>query len=779
MLSYPDRQRFEQLRSRWEAVQPTTNATPTMVGRKEKSSTQQPLIIDNGPSRFRRKLSSGFSLISNPLSQRKTTPVRQPTDGFSLRRNGYNINFEECMPQEPQSLPSPPHQSPSTINDSLRQNDTAFGSNAGQVPSLDGDRTSKQLPRSRTMSFIPRPSRTGSMSSVAESQSPPKPRHPTSLPQQETHSTPSKIPTPSPPSSRQRSSPRLYNQCLTTQQAKLVAAENAFASVSVRSPPEVSVRSYTTPNLTKSGQSPRPTRFMASRNSMPQKSSGFAPGRKRDMKENATPTNQRYSNRLTQTEEKSPIAESPAASAVTISGRPIGAGNVLVQTKQNNPATPTTATKRRSSQFVPQTPLSAQKAFPKKCSPTDPSTSLRTSISGAIAQPRLMGPINPPTPPTIDQGAIRLALSQIRTDRKMRRRTFTTPSRQSSASRLSGFQIGTNNEVRPPRSSPPQPLLRHSEPPPMPSIPEKYKSFSMPILSGKEHIVSERSHWTEDIPHTRDQTGGEISTPSEVQSAIRTHERKRKARAKEESGHSDNYVKATPSAKETADNNARSRIYTPHSLLSTPSISFTSLSELLRVDLFHQRHNDSADTSNSQQVKDYMPAQYWAGRFQTRFDQWRTEAMQVELGPNYKAPGPLGQCRLNDEKIVVCQIFVQLRDLCMSHQAADSLWVSHLCFLSFGCLTSGFKEFEYKYKQEHKMLNAAIDLPPTAIRKLDEATPRRGPIGRAVRKLTPRKSSFVNLLKGKGWNREDIKTTEGTTDRNVSYTTNHDSYSSD
>lgn len=63
------------------------------------------------------------------------------------------------------------------------------------------------------------------------------------------------------------------------------------------------------------------------------------------------------------------------------------------------------------------------------------------------------------------------------------------------------------------------------------------------------------------------------------------------------------------------------------------------------------------------------------------------------------------------------------------------------------------------------MLGTAFDLPPPKNRKHDNATPRQGPIGRAVRKLTPRKSSFVNLLKGKGWNtgKEEMKMTDGFT----------------
>ncbi|KAF2178886.1 hypothetical protein K469DRAFT_717867 [Zopfia rhizophila CBS 207.26] len=48
------------------------------------------------------------------------------------------------------------------------------------------------------------------------------------------------------------------------------------------------------------------------------------------------------------------------------------------------------------------------------------------------------------------------------------------------------------------------------------------------------------------------------------------------------------------------------------------------------------------------------------------------------------------------------------------------------------------------------------DISPLPIRKEDEAaTPRQGPIGRAVRKLTPRKASLVNLFKGKGWNKAE------------------------
>jgi hypothetical protein len=82
---------------------------------------------------------------------------------------------------------------------------------------------------------------------------------------------------------------------------------------------------------------------------------------------------------------------------------------------------------------------------------------------------------------------------------------------------------------------------------------------------------------------------------------------------------------------------------------------------------------------------------------------------------------------------------------------------------------TSFQEFEYRYRQEHRMLGNVFDLPPPRNRKHDDSTPRQGPIGRAVRKLTPRKSSFVNLLMGKGWGtgREDMKMTDGSTDYNL------------
>ncbi|KAF1932756.1 uncharacterized protein M421DRAFT_1348 [Didymella exigua CBS 183.55] len=178
--------------------------------------------------------------------------------------------------------------------------------------------------------------------------------------------------------------------------------------------------------------------------------------------------------------------------------------------------------------------------------------------------------------------------------------------------------------------------------------------------------------------------------------------------------------------------------------ISRPDKATEELSSHRRWSISQRFYPDSADDTTCVQVKDYMPPLYWAGRFQSRFDQWRTEAMVAVRHPYVKSEddGPLGQCGLDEEKKAIVLIFMQLRDLCASAQAADSL-----------------HEFEYKYRKDHKLLDTKINLPPS-LRKPDNST-AKGPIGRAVRRLTPRKASFANLFKGKGWNRvDDAKTVD-------------------
>jgi hypothetical protein len=90
----------------------------------------------------------------------------------------------------------------------------------------------------------------------------------------------------------------------------------------------------------------------------------------------------------------------------------------------------------------------------------------------------------------------------------------------------------------------------------------------------------------------------------------------------------------------------------------------------------NKQSGSRANSTPYLQVKDYMPPLWWAGRFQTRFDQWRHEAMKAELDPLYIPEGMLGHYDASQEKVAICYIFLQLRNLCTTNKAADSLWVS-------------------------------------------------------------------------------------------------------
>lgn len=87
MLTYPDRQRFEQIRAQWETAQPSDEGQADMAGWRDKPTPRPPACVDsheNGGSKFRRKLSNGFSRITNPLSQRKVTPDRSQLEAPPL-----------------------------------------------------------------------------------------------------------------------------------------------------------------------------------------------------------------------------------------------------------------------------------------------------------------------------------------------------------------------------------------------------------------------------------------------------------------------------------------------------------------------------------------------------------------------------------------------------------------------------------------------------------------------------------------------------------------------
>jgi hypothetical protein len=278
MLTYPDRQKFAQIRAQWELAQPLSSSPLTMAGRKERAIGHVPSTTDAanaGPSKFRRKLSYGLSFISNPRTQRKTTPGR-PVPGagdVSLHNNSIEkANTVERFGEPNNTLspiPSPTKvtSAPSQLSatQSLNLNSEA---EIGRCNNLTT--TPNPLPRSLTMSFIPRPIKDECDSpaiQTASSSTAHPPPFSLSAPCPPARPPPTKIPNPSPPQddTLRRNSPRQYIRQNSTQQEKHIATGVALAGTSP-SPSKASVRSYTAPNLHKIYRPPQSS-LMAPRKS--------------------------------------------------------------------------------------------------------------------------------------------------------------------------------------------------------------------------------------------------------------------------------------------------------------------------------------------------------------------------------------------------------------------------------------------------------------------------------------------------------------------------------
>lgn len=314
MLTYPDRQKFAEIRAQWERAQPLNSSPASMVGRKEKAAAQQTLntraaaqqntntraaaqrppsgeIAKGAGSNFRRKLSHGLSFISHPLAQRRVTPGRQPSGRQALGESGTTnrVNIT-AAPRNPDIELSPlldstartsvdEAKAPGSPAMSFQSASDSSDATINQSSALDA--TPKALPRSRTMSFIPRPARSASESSSREVAESPTPRTTafTLDPQARATATPTKIPSPSPPHKgpRRRSSPRQYTNH-TTQQEKHIAAGAAFAGVASHSPGKSPIKSYTTSNLLNGSRPPQPGFMIPRKSSMMSKPSGTPPG---------------------------------------------------------------------------------------------------------------------------------------------------------------------------------------------------------------------------------------------------------------------------------------------------------------------------------------------------------------------------------------------------------------------------------------------------------------------------------------------------------------------
>jgi hypothetical protein len=670
MLTHADRQSFEQIRARWEAAQSGQKGTVNMVGRK---SSQVPLNgedLENGGSKFRRKLSYGLAFISNPLSQRKITPGRHNTSDISL-----TVTASTTISNTGHLLETP--LSPTRISSSSERSNGATAKPTTPVTqgsptgSLESEATPKALSRSQTVSFIPRPARSDSDTSVAEFESTIKIR---SMPR----TMPSKIPTPSPPlSDRRVPSPRQYLPHRTSLYAKHVPTGDAYTRNSTGSPVRAVMKSRTTPNLVKAAYSPRPASFMAPGTAGSKRSAASPTIQKPNLQENI-PTTKRMTQRHSQIHEKSLRRESLTAPTTLANRRSFGPGSPLEMERFSNRNTPLTARKRLSSNLAQQSPVTVRRVQANEQMIVHTADRTHERNSRSIAQPRLMGPLNPPTPtPSVSQPETpKSALPRSNTDKDFQRKILETPNGLGGVWRSSRALAGANHEVsKLPRSNTFHDFgISWNAAPPVPPVPEQYRT---PSLSSFFQISFETSKTPGRARHTR--------MVSDAASCESIPEESWEILDSDQSIVSSQTGLTQPSA-------SRSQEFEDYTALPelalrprpTTSIPATDSESSLADGYFERpwpisnsRLGDNADAEPHLQVKDYMPPLYWAGRFQARLDQWHTRAMDAELQLNQHtlSESSLDQCKLTENKMAACYIFAQLRDLCVTDQAADSLWV--------------------------------------------------------------------------------------------------------
>ncbi|KAH7400700.1 hypothetical protein DE146DRAFT_788236 [Phaeosphaeria sp. MPI-PUGE-AT-0046c] len=276
MLMHPDRQRFEQIRARWEAAQQPENEVANMVGRRISQQPTSHEALRDGSNKFRRTLSQGLAFISNPLSQRKTTPGRQTAHRASLIVPAPTINT---------STLSSPRRSERLMTETGRP-----AKDESNTPSLLPDMSTQTVLRSRTWSFLPRPV-------------------------DRTLHTVSKIPAPSPPlQGRRVSSPRQYVPHNAPLWERHVAAKQESREHGTGSPSKVVVRSRTTPSLHKAANPPQSANFMTPKRTDHKTPRPMPVAQNHTLQENV-PTNKRASQRLAQILEKTTRRESLATPA--------------------------------------------------------------------------------------------------------------------------------------------------------------------------------------------------------------------------------------------------------------------------------------------------------------------------------------------------------------------------------------------------------------------------------------------------------------------------------
>ncbi|USP73980.1 uncharacterized protein yc1106_01254 [Curvularia clavata] len=759
MLTYPNRQRFEQIRAQWETAQPSEEGQAEMAGWRDKPTPQQPTSVEsngNGASKFRRKLSHSFSsLISNPLSQRKVTPGRDQLEAPLLAVTDSLATDASTATLVCDAPVLPAHKSVSLIDLVKTARGKAEKSNThGPAKSVDAHATLKPLPRSCTLGFIPLPVKPMPNVYTADIDGVVKADLPAPMSQPEFESVPTKIPSPSPEIYEHRCySPRRYIHhhavCSASKQDKHVAASYTFTRANNSSPRTAAAKnsqplqSRATQNAVKGSNKLQTARFMAPRKPGPRRSVAAQTSDKPVLQENI-PMDKRVTSKRSQTQERELKRESLSVAGTLYDRRSFGESTPVMQGKGTSFATPPTASKRIISHNSQNTPVTVKRI--QRGDQVVSQTPNRLTIkSGPVPKLSMLDTSRTPILHGVEPSKQSLLRSCTQTDLLMK--TSSKPNSLSDVSRPARAFGAVNPEV----SKLPRSQTFHNfgsqleDTPPVPPLPGNYKKSS---ISG----ITRQYHMMHDIPtkpcHGRMRSDATLcrSIIEENSGQIAGHDSKT-VLVEAESAPSRSDSPASSIVSSTVFPLTSNALHHPKLVTTSTSNGAIPSSEdpsgESPGDFREQAMPDVANTAFSQ-VGDYMPPQYWAGRFQSRYDQWRTDAMNAELDiqSGLKTSCPLSIYKLDQENLVVCHILAQLRDLCISDKAADSLWV-----------------FEHKYRKDNKLLSNLADRPtrPWYEResKTAPAEAETGALGRAIKKLTPRKSSLANLMKVTGWNKAD------------------------
>lgn len=688
-----------------------------MVGRREKQ-TPHHIIHDeaqhNSGNKFRRKLSNGLAFIS--FTQRKNVSARQLSSNASLALSVSSTTTSSTAILDHTALLSP--------FDDLT---SATSSIDPPAPLLEGACASKvhqppaSLPRSRTFSHIPRPVKAeGETKSTINKDGLDQVAQDTTMVDSKPLS-PTRIPTPSLPRSKRRvSSPRQYLPVNPTLQEKATVYRQSFAETPNYALPKTAVRSQTTPNLTQAVDASVSANYMAPRRPGLKRLLASPAVHKPVLMENI-PTGQRVAPRNSQTHDKLGKRESLAMPPAASNRRSFGPDTPLVTSRRYSLAPPVSA--KRLSAHLTQKPAAAKHACAKvQESEQDLETDRSLNelslvrVQSANSESSLTPILS--TVDLIDQPLVPPSRLDVNNDAQ--RRTLGTPNglgARSGAWRSSKVFAAANHQVRRlPRSSTFHHLGEHLKAPPVPAVPIQYKLLLSSSLThfGLQQSLSTLFSVSQHPPVDSDKFGpsrknllSDIATAQIFAEAasLKTSSTFISTDASEVAQQAASKMSDVSAGVSTSVENINGPAYQTaasthssddlsaiHVVPITPHLQrprrFMSLSRSGRpiVELQTQRlwstselfYPGSANILTYHQVKDYMPPLYWAGRFQSRFDQWRTEAMVAMLNPNIKHEdqGPLWQCKIDDEKKAMILIFMQLRDLCASAQAADSL---HAC----------------------------------------------------------------------------------------------------